>query len=68
MDATYGTHVFYGAAWSRISYADALAGAKTELMKVVTGTKWIRGSCRAPAANTPQSLNRAAAAPMPTAQ
>jgi hypothetical protein len=37
MDATYGTHVFYGAAWSRISYADALAGAKTELMKVVTG-------------------------------
>jgi hypothetical protein len=37
MDATYGTQVFYGAAWSRISYADALAGAKTELMKVVTG-------------------------------
>ena len=31
-DNTYGQHYFYGAAWSRSSYADALAGAKSELM------------------------------------
>jgi hypothetical protein len=31
-DNTYGQHYFYGAAWSRSSYDDALAGAKSELM------------------------------------
>ena len=36
-DETYGHHFFYGAAWSRSSYADALAGAKSELMRVAVG-------------------------------
>jgi TPR repeat protein len=38
-DSVYGTHMFYGAAWSRSSYADALAGAKSELLKVATANE-----------------------------
>ncbi|MGD0348227.1 MAG: tetratricopeptide repeat protein [Terracidiphilus sp.] len=33
----YGSHYYYGAAWSRSSYADALSGANSELMKFIGG-------------------------------